>query len=343
MNKQNQIANRKNEHIHIVNKLDVSSGITNGFDGYQFMHRALPEMDLKAINATFTIFNKSLRFPLLISSMTGGTNQGHKINCVLARVAQNSHIAMGLGSQRVGMEIPKSGDTFKIRHIAPDILLFANLGAVQLNYSCTPEDCQRIVDSVEADALFLHLNPLQEALQPEGDVNFSGLLKKIEMVCKSLTVPVIIKEVGWGISEEVAKLLVSAGVAGIDVAGAGGTSWSEVEKYRIKDETQSRVAAGFRNWGIPTADSLVMVKNAVPKAILIASGGINDGIETAKAIALGASLVGFAARFLKAALISEQACQQVLDEITQQLMISMFVSGANDLNQLHHIKLIKKQ
>lgn len=343
MHKPTKIADRKDEHIQIVSEMDVRSGIHNGFDKYQFVHQALPEIDLQSVNPGVTLLKRTLRFPLLISSMTGGTAQGQKINRVLAHIAQNSRIAMGLGSQRIGLESPLLNETFKIRDIAPDILLFANLGAIQLNYSCTYEDCQRVVDAAEADALFLHLNPLQEALQPEGDVNFFGLLKKIEKVCKKISVPVFVKEVGWGISEEVARQLVSAGVTGIDVAGAGGTSWSEVEKYRIKDKARSKVAEGFKNWGIPTADSLVMVKKVVPNAILIASGGILNGIEAAKAIALGASLVGFASRFLKSALISERACQHIVDEITQQLIISMFISGAKSLNQLQRKKLIKTQ
>lgn len=341
MSKQGKTADRKDEHIQIVNEMNVHSGIRTGFENYRFVHQALPEIDLPCVNASITLLNRSLRFPLIISSMTGGTNQGQEINQILAHVAQNSRIAMGLGSQRIGLESPQLNKTFKIRHIAPDILLFANLGAIQLNYSYTYDDCQRVVDVSEADALFLHLNPLQEALQPEGDTNFAGLLRKIEQVCKKLSVPVFVKEVGWGISEQAAKQLVSAGVAGIDVAGAGGTSWSEVEKYRIKDKTRSKVAEGFRNWGIPTADSLVMIKKRFPNIILIASGGISNGIEAAKAIALGATLIGFASRFLKSALVSEKACQNTVDEITQQLIISMFASGAKNLNELQRIKLVK--
>jgi len=336
------IEDRKNEHIQIVNERDVRSGISNGFESFRFIHQALPEMDLKNVNPGLTFLNKELSYPFLISSMTGGTEQGDKINRVLATLAQQTKIAMGVGSQRIDIERSRSNLFFKIRSIAPDILLFSNLGAVQLNYSFSSDDCAYLVESIGADALFLHLNPLQEALQPEGDVNFSGLLRKIEQVCKKLPVPVFIKEVGWGISDSVAKKLVSVGVAGFDVAGAGGTSWSEVEKYRIKDKTGVKIAEGFRNWGISTTESLLMVKKAVPNTFIIASGGIKNGIEAAKAIALGASMVGFAARFLSPALESKKACERVFDEIAKQFVICMFASGAKDLEQLQNKKLINK-
>jgi isopentenyl-diphosphate delta-isomerase len=277
---------------------------------------------------------------VLISSMTGGTDQARQINLNLAWAAQAYGVAMGLGSQRAGLAHPETADTFKVRHVAPDILLFANLGAVQFNYGYGVDECQRTVDMIEADALILHLNPLQEAVQPEGDVNFDGLARKIEAVCKQLDVPVIAKEVGWGISEQAARMLADAGVSAIDVAGSGGTSWSQVEMFRAPDDLHKRVAAAFRDWGIPTAQSIQMVKRAAPQLPIIASGGIRSGIDIAKAMALGASLGGMAGPFLKAATISSDAVAETLEETIRVLRIAMFAAGAGDIATLQRTPLI---
>ena len=231
------IETRKADHIRINLDEDVGfDRLTVGFENYRFIHQALPELDLHAVDLTTRLFNKPLKAPVLISSMTGGTEQARQINLNLAQAAQQYGVAMGLGSQRAGIVRPETAETFKVRHVAPDILLFANVGAVQFNYGFDVEHCYEAVEMIEADALILHLNPLQEAVQPEGDVNFAGLAKKIEEVVKRLKVPVIAKEVGWGISEQAARLLAEAGVAAIDVAGAGGTSWSQVELFRAPDE-----------------------------------------------------------------------------------------------------------
>ena len=209
-----------------------------------------------------TVFKRSLAAPLLISSMTGGTSQAGIINRRLAEAAQQVKIAIGVGSQRAAIEDPSQAASFQVRRFAPDVLLFANLGAVQLNYGYTIEHCRRAVEMIEADGLLLHLNPLQEALQPEGNPHFAGLLKKIETVCRALPVPVIAKEVGWGISEDVARSLAEAGVAAIDVAGAGGTSWSQVEKHRAGEPYLAGMAEDFIDWGIPTATSIQNVHRA---------------------------------------------------------------------------------
>jgi len=325
--------------MHIVLHESVNSSLLNGFEKYQFEHQALPEIDLADVDLKTLFFNHELQSPLLISSMTGGNKETAQINRVLAKVAQHAGIALGVGSQRAGLEDPEKMAYFKVRDVAPDILLFSNLGAVQLNYSYSVENCQRAVEMIQADALILHLNPLQEALQPEGNTNFKGILKKIEAICKKLTVPVIVKEVGWGISFKVARELASAGVAAIDVAGAGGTSWSEVERFRIKDEIRKRVAEGFKNWGIPTANSILEVKEGAPKVRIIASGGLTNGIEVAKSIALGASLAGLAARFIKSASISEDETQNLVSEINLQLKICMFAAGIKDINTLKLAKL----
>ncbi len=336
------IEHRKADHIRINLDEDVGfDRLTVGFERYRFSHQALPELDLKSIDLSTRLFGKTLKAPVLISSMTGGTDQAQQINLNLAQAAQQYGIAMGLGSQRAGLVRPDTAHTFKVRSVAPDILLFANLGAVQFNYGYGVDECKRVVDMIEADALILHLNPLQEAVQPEGDVNFAGLVKKIEAVCKSINVPVIGKEVGWGISEQAAKMLADAGVAAIDVAGSGGTSWSQVELFRAPDDLHKRVAAAFRDWGIPTTESIQMVKRAAPNLPIIASGGIRSGIDIAKAIALGASIGGMAGPFLKAAVVSVDAVTETLEETIRVLRIALFAAGAGDVAALQKIPLVK--
>ncbi|RPI26536.1 MAG: type 2 isopentenyl-diphosphate Delta-isomerase, partial [Chloroflexota bacterium] len=289
MGKVTPISRRKAGHIRINLEEDVSSGLTTGLEHYRFIHQALPELNLDEVDLSQVIFGKRLNAPILISSMTGGTPEAAAINRVLASAAQETRVAMGLGSQRAAIEHPDLADTYRVRKEAPDVLLFANLGAVQLNYGYGVEQCQRAVDMIEADALILHLNALQEAVQPEGNTRFGGLLKKIEAVCRALPVPVIAKEVGWGFSEQAARQLSEAGVAAIDIAGAGGTSWSQVEMHRAENESQRRLAAAFLEWGVPTADSILQVRKAAPDMLIFASGGIRTGIDIAKCIALGAS------------------------------------------------------
>ena len=326
---------RKTEHIRINLEENVQfPSLTTGFESYRLMHQALPELDLNEINATTCLFGKWLRTPLLISSMTGGTDKAGAINRNLAAAAQQCSVAMGLGSLRTGLEQPETLGTFRVRDVAPDVLLFANLGAVQLNYGYDIDDCRRAVEAVEADALILHLNPLQEALQADGDWNWSGLLAKIEAVCRSLAVPVVVKEVGWGISEQTARWLTGAGVAGIDVAGSGGTSWSEVEYHRAPTEGLRSMAKAFANWGIPTADALVMARAGAPGLPLIASGGLRTGIDAAKALALGAVAVGAASPFLKAAAASPEQVIGAIDQFALELRVSMFCVGAVDVTAL---------
>lgn len=332
---------RKRDHIRINLQEDVAHATTTGLERLRFTHRALPELDLDQIDLSVTFLEHSLRAPLLISSMTGGTPESRHINAQLAEVAQASGIAMGLGSLRAALETPALADTFRVRAQAPDILLLANLGAVQLNYGYDASHCLRAVELVEADGLILHLNPLQEALQPEGNTRWSGLLPKIEEVCRSLPVPVVAKEVGWGISGETARQLADAGVAAIDVAGAGGTSWSQVEMHRAQGSMSRRVAALFREWGISTVDSLQAVQKAVPHMPLIASGGLRHGLDVAKVIALGASLAGIAGPFLRAAATSSQAVYDLAEELTSALRIAMFAAGAENIGALQSVPLIE--
>jgi isopentenyl-diphosphate delta-isomerase len=332
---------RKADHIRINLEEDVRSGLTTGLERLRFIHQALPELDLAQVDTHVTWFGKTLRAPLLISSMTGGTETARAINHSLAEAAQATGIAMGLGSQRAALENPALAPTFQVRAVAPDVLLFANLGAVQLNYGYGVEHCRRAVDMLEADALILHFNALQEAVQPEGDTNFAGLLAKIEAVCRALPVPVIGKEVGWGISEQAARGLASAGVAAIDVAGAGGTSWSQVEMHRARTAAQKRIAAAFIDWGIPTADAILNVRRAAPQLGVIASGGLRDGIDVAKCVALGARLGGMASPFLKAAAVSVEATVDTIEGLARELRIAMFAAGAGSLDQLQKTPLVR--
>ncbi|HKF76282.1 MAG TPA: type 2 isopentenyl-diphosphate Delta-isomerase [Candidatus Dormibacteraeota bacterium] len=326
---------RKADHIRINLEADVAAkGVTSGFEEYRFLHQALPEIDLDAVDTSVQLFGRRLRAPLLVSSMTGGTPEAGRINLALADVAQSAGLAMGLGSGRVLLEHPEVVDTFDVRPVAPDILLMANLGAVQLNKGVTVDQCQRLADRLQADALVLHLNPLQEALQPEGDSCFAGLLGRIEHLCGRMGVPVVVKEVGWGIAADSVRRLLEAGVAAVDVAGAGGTSWSEVERHRISDPVASRVASAFADWGISTADALRGARQAAPDALIFASGGVRSGIDVAKAVAMGADLVGLAGPFLRAAAAGRRALVDLAEELVQVLRVAMFGIGAGTVAQL---------
>ncbi len=337
------IDQRKSDHIKINLEKDVRSALTTGLENYHFIHEALPELDLKRVDPSLSLFGKRLAAPILISSMTGGTEEAGEINQRLAEAAQDVRVAMGVGSQRAALEHPEQTTTFSItRKVAPDILLFANLGAVQLNYSYGIDECRRAVDMIQADALILHLNPLQEAVQDAGDTNFDGLSKKIEGICKKLEVPVIAKEVGWGISERTAKLLADCGVSAIDVAGAGGTSWSQVEMHRAPDEFTRQLAATFVGWGIPTADSILNVKKAAPDMMVFASGGLKDGLDIAKCIALGAMLGGMAGQFLKAAAVSTEATIEMMQLVKKQIEVTMFACGVGMLEGLKVGKLAER-
>ena len=337
------IDQRKADHIKINLEQDVRSALTTGLESYHFTHEALPELDLNRIDTALKLFDKQLAAPILISSMTGGTAEAESINLRLAEAAQEMNIAMGVGSQRAALEHPEQAKTFQVRRVAPDILLFANLGAVQLNYGYGIDQCRRAVEMIQADALILHLNPLQEAVQDAGDTNFADLAKKIEDICKTIEVPVIAKEVGWGISERTARLLADCGVSTIDVAGAGGTSWSQVEMHRAPDEFTRQLAATFVGWGIPTAASILNVRKAAPEMTVFASGGIKDGLDIAKCIALGATLGGMAGQFLRAAAVSTEKAVEMMKLTKKQLEVTMFATGVEKLEGLNVGKLIELQ
>lgn len=333
-------AGRKDDHIRINLEEDVGfRKLTTGLERFHFIHQALPEIDLAAVDTSVLLFGKRLSAPILVSSMTGGTTQAGLFNRRLAEAVQAKGLAMGVGSQRAALEHSDAEASFSVRTYAPDALVFANLGAVQLNYGYTVDQCKRAAEMIEADALILHLNPLQEVLQPEGDSLWGGLLSRIEEVCAQLGIPVIAKEVGWGISRLAARQLIRAGISAIDVAGAGGTSWSEVEKHRAPTQRQRRLAAAFREWGIPTVTSLSFVRAARdeagrPDLPIFASGGIRTGQDVAKAAALGADLVGLAAPFLRRAVESSTAVEEEIDILVEELRIAMFASGSCNVTTL---------
>jgi isopentenyl-diphosphate delta-isomerase len=336
---------RKADHIRINLEENVQfPRLTTGLERYWFVHQALPDLDLDRIDPSVLLLGKTLRAPLLISSMTGGTERAAEINRNLAEAAQAAGIAMGVGSQRAALEDGRLAPTYQVRRYAPDILLLANLGAVQLNYGYGVDHCRRAVAMIEADALILHLNPLQEAVQPEGDGHWAGLLDQIAQVCRALAadgVPVIGKEVGWGLSERAARQLAGAGVAALDVAGSGGTSWSEVEARRAPTDLHRRVATAFADWGLPTAETLRMARAAAPDLPLIASGGLRDGIDVAKCLALGASACGLAGPMLKAAAVSTAAVSEAIEEVARVLRIAMFCAGAASIAELQRTPLLE--
>lgn len=342
MNKHSLIS-RKNDHLDIV--LDPSratSASSTGFDAFVFEHCAIPELHLDDIDLHANMFGRHLQAPLLISSMTGGAARATAINTNLAEAAQRLGIAMAVGSQRVALETAgDQGLTRQLRQLAPDILLLANFGAAQLVRGYGLDEARRAVEMIEADALIVHLNPLQEAVQPGGDRDWRGVLKAIEALAGSLAVPVVIKEVGAGISGRVARQLVDAGVAAIDVAGAGGTSWAAVEAERAASEHERQIARAFANWGIPTAAALQAVRESCPDTPLIASGGVRDGVEVAKAIRLGADLVGQAAGVLQAALHSSEAVEAHFRVLIEQLRIACFCTGSADLSSLRQAPLLR--
>jgi isopentenyl-diphosphate delta-isomerase len=329
------IQSRKADHIRICIEEDVQcQQVTSGLEHYRFTHSCLPELNYSEIDISTTFLGKRLEAPLLVSSMTGGTQQAKIINQRLAEVAQRHKIAMGVGSQRVAVEKPQVADTFAVRKYAPDILLFANLGAVQLNYQYGVDECLRIIDILEADALILHLNPLQECIQANGDTNFRGLIDKISKLCYQLPVPVIAKEVGNGISPTIAEQLIAAGVQAIDVAGAGGTSWAKVESERAQTPIQRRLGRIFADWGLPTAECITGIRKIAPYIPLIASGGLRHGLDAATAIALGADIVGLAMPFLKAAADSVTTADELAEALIAEIKTVLFCTGNATLYQL---------
>jgi isopentenyl-diphosphate delta-isomerase len=318
---------RKTDHIKICLTEDVEFFKSNGFGNYQFRHNALPEIDWDDIDISSRFLGRKFRVPLLIEAMTGGTRKAEKINRNLAKAAQELGIGMGVGSQRAMIERPGLSDTFRVRDVAPDIFLVGNIGASHL-LLYGPARLRRALDEIKADALAVHLNPAQEIAQNGGHKKWKGILAKIKGVCSEIDRPVIVKEVGCGISGEVAKKLERAGVDAIDVAGAGGTSWVKVDSI-----IGGKPFDIFFEWGIPTAESLEQCLGSV-KVPVIASGGIRNGIEAAKALSMGASLAGMALPLLKPATKSHDAVKHVLEKVILELKTTMLLTSSKNLSEL---------
>jgi isopentenyl-diphosphate Delta-isomerase len=332
-----RIAERKSDHIRIALERPVQGvGITSGFEDYRFVHSALPELAFDDVRLETRFLGRKLRTPLLISSMTGGTEEAGVINRRLAEAAEARGWTMALGSMRAALEREELASTFDVRKQAPSIPVIANLGAVQLNYGLGPDDCRRAVELSHADALVLHLNALQEVFQSGGDTNFHGLLGRIEEVCRLLDTPVGVKEVGWGIDAANARKLANAGVSFLDVAGAGGTSWSQVEKYRQADLLFREAADAFADWGIPTAECVRQVRAELPDMLLVASGGLTNGVDAAKAVALGADMAGFGRAMLREAATGGDVEHQ-MERVELEMRAAMFASGAANLAALQSL------
>lgn len=327
---------RKASHLRLAMEHDDALESRNGagFDQLRFIPNALPEIDLADVDTSTTLLGRHLSAPLLISSMTGGTGLGGDVNRILAQAAQAHRIAMGLGSGRVLLENPRLLPTFDVRPYARDVVLLANLGAVQLNHGVSTDDCRRLVDELSADGLILHLNPVHEALEPDGDTTFGGLLPKIAAVVAALNRPVIVKEVGFGLAPDVVRQLVEIGVAAVDVAGSGGTAWSRIEQARAREPWRAEVADDFAEWGLPSAVAIREARWAAPTALVFGSGGIRTGLDVAKALALGADLAGIARPFLRAANEGLDATDRYIRRLVEGLRIAMFGIGVSRVADL---------
>jgi isopentenyl-diphosphate Delta-isomerase len=332
---------RKKEHVSIVLNEDVEfRSKTTGFECFEFEHNALPDLNASDIDSSVEFIGKKLNFPFLVSCMTGGYSKSHTINSILAQICEERKIAFGVGSQRQALENPMYHKTYKIvRKIAPTIPVIGNIGAAEIANLKDATQIQKLVDMIEADAFAVHLNPLQEYLQQEGNTNFYGVLNGIELLVHRLSIPVIVKEVGAGISSFVARRLIDVGVNIIDVAGAGGTSWAGIEIIRSAEPS---FADAFWDWGIPTAESILAVRKLSKNIFLIGSGGIRNGIDIAKAIALGANMTASAAPILRALNEGgEKAVRKILDLWKKELRGAMFLTGSRNISQLRKIKLQK--
>ena len=328
--------NRKFEHISILNADEEIDRRKYYFDAIRLKHRAMPEIDLADVDPSTEFLGKRLSFPLLISSMTGGDHDVvRKINRNLAIAAEEAGVAMGVGSQRVMFSNPKARSSFDIRPHAPNALLLSNLGAVQLNYGFELRHCREAIEVVRADGLYFHLNPLQEAIQPEGDTNFAGLIEKIGAVAGQLDKPVILKEVGAGLSLEDVKLGVDHGIQYFDVAGSGGTSWSRIEHHRQAEADRDDLGLLFQDWGNPTPWILRQLRPLRNRIKIIASGGIRTGIDMVKSIILGAELCGLAKPFLQPAMESPQAVLHVIHRLKREFTVAMFLMGVKKFEELH--------
>ncbi|HMP72614.1 MAG TPA: type 2 isopentenyl-diphosphate Delta-isomerase [Kiritimatiellia bacterium] len=326
---------RKIEHIKIIQRDPQVDRRKYYFDEVHLIHRALPEVNLAEVDPSTTFLGKRLSFPLLISCMTGGDHAAVRaINRNLAEAAEETGVAMGVGSQRVMFTHPEAAASFALRGFAPTTVLLSNLGAVQLNKGFGVAEARRAVEVLDADGLVLHLNPLQEAVQPEGDTNFAGLAEKIGEVARGLSRPVILKEVGAGMSAADAELALGAGVTIVDVAGTGGTSWSRIEHHRVAEGAVDGLGIRFQDWGMPTPAALRVLDRYRDRLTLIASGGVRSGLDMVKAVVLGASLCGLASPFLAPAMESKEAVVGEIERLKREFVTAMFLLGVSSVDDL---------
>lgn len=335
-------ASRKDQHLRICLEEDVTAGVSNGFERYRFDHDALPELDLADVDPRTEAFGKALSAPLIIGAMTGGSVRAGAVNRILAEAAERTGVGFALGSQRGMLEDQGAAETYDIRALAPSVLLMGNLGAVQLNYGVTAEQLRRLIARTGCDLFAFHLNPLQEAIQPEGDTSFRGLLARLADVIPQLPVPVVVKEVGAGISEVTARKLATLPLGGVEVAGVGGTSWARIEAFRAPGDVKERTGMELAGWGIPTAESLVVCRKVLPDVPLICSGGMRTGLEVAKALALGADLCAMAHPFLVAAQDGVEAVVERIRQVIYELRTVMFVTGAATLPELRSKAVLRR-
>ncbi len=334
------IRDRKDQHLDVVLAGGGRHARDAGFDAIRFVHEALPDLDHTAIDLGTAFLGRALRAPLLISSMTGGPARAETINAHLAEAAQALGIALAVGSQRAALESGAGGGLNQsLRDRAPAVPILANIGAAQLTRGFGVDEARRIIDMIGADALIVHLNPLQEACQPEGDRDWRGVGAALEALVRNLGAPVIVKETGAGLSASTARRLVAMGVTGLDVAGAGGANWGLIEGERAVDSGDKAHALAFADWGIPTARAIAEVRMACPDALIIGSGGVRDGVDAARAIRLGADLVGQAAGVLRAATVSTEAVISHFEIVIRQLRTACFCTGSKNLGALRQAPL----
>lgn len=332
---------RKGAHLSIARNEDVESGGRRaGFELLHLPHEPLPERDADSLDLGGSLFGRPVRAPIVVAGMTGGTPRAGHINRRLAAVAQRHGLAMGLGSQRAMWENASLAESYQVRDLAPDVPIFANVGAVQLGRGLKPSDVATLIEAVDADALAVHLNVLQELVQPEGDRDWTGLWRRIETLVEHVRVPVFLKETGCGLPAHVARRAIGLGIAGFDVGGLGGTHWGWIEGFRSADPVRKEIAATFREWGLPTVDSIRAVRGAVGDGpTVLATGGLRSGLDAAKAIALGADAAGYALPFFRAADEGEEAADRLARRLIEELRIATFCSGASCARDLRTIGL----
>jgi len=328
---------RKNDHIRICLREDVEALLKRaGFGDIEFVHKAVPELDYEEVDTSVTFFGAKLRAPIMLTAMTGGSELGRKLNHRMASAAQKFGIAYSVGSQRAAIENSKLAKTYEVRDVAPDVFLVGNIGFSQISAGYGVKEVRAAVEMIRANTLSIHMNALQELIQPEGEPNYREAMKKLSRICRELGYPVIVKETGCGISSDVAKKLVAAGASALDVSGAGGTSWAGVEAYRRKDPSRGIT---FWDWGIPTAVSTLEVSTSVDVPV-ISSGGIRSGLDAAKALALGADMVGIALPALRAAAAGEGELEKFLRNFIFELRAAMFLTGCRKTEELRRIPIV---